>query len=576
MKTELIHPLAEIVSAACHKPAEDIIRLMQEPKNRDFGDIALPCFFLAKEWKLSPQECAVNLAAKLSLPTAINQATPVAGFLNFRFATKALADNVLGSISQLQDKLTCSENALQKILVEYSCPNIAKPFHVGHVRTTLLGNCLDRVLRFLDYDVESINYLGDYGTQFGFVWAGCKLWGKPTSADVMALLDIYRRATTLKEAQEKEQLKPEEKDYPNVNEIARSYFVDLENKEQYAVDFWRWCLDISLKFFKDTYERFDIRFDHYTGESAYRDKLKPTIDLIKEKGILVESQGALGVALSEAEGFARLSTPDGRSLYLTRDVAAAMDRMENFHFAKVLHIVGAHQALHFKQLRGVLKKMGFSWAENITHVPYGMVLGIHTRGSGQFIELNSFIDEGEARALKTYREQVTKRPASCDENEVAKAVARAAILFFYLNRSNNVDLEFNWDQALSFTGDSGPYVLYAYARISSIKEKYLNAGLTMAVTADTSLLTEESAHRLLTLLANFEEIVKKTGASYEPLHLTTYALDLAKAFSRAYNELQVVGAEPPLANARLALFEATRIVLGKTLELLGIRPIARM
>ncbi|MCC6933846.1 MAG: arginine--tRNA ligase [Deltaproteobacteria bacterium] len=576
MKGEITNRIAETIAAACNKTSSDIHGLLQAPKNQDFGDIALPCFFLAKEWKLSPQDCASKLAAQISLPNGVSEVTPVAGFLNFRFATNSLADGILSKSFCPPDHLDIPENRSIRLLVEYSCPNIAKPFHVGHIRTTLLGNCLDRVLRYLNYHIESINYLGDYGTQFGYVWAGSELWGKPQNDSVMELLAIYRRATALKAEQESGEIKPENKDLPDVKQMAQNFFVDLENKEIYAVDFWKWCLKISLDWFKKSYERLDIQFDHYTGESAYSDQLKQTIELVKQKGILVESQGALGVDLGEQDGFARLTTPDGRSLYLTRDIAAAMDRKETFNFSKVLHVVAAPQALHFRHLRGILSKMGFPWANDIVHVAYGMVLGMQTRGGGTFIELNDFINEAQARALKVYHEQVTKRPISCDEDAVVRSVARAAICFFYLNRSNNGDVQFNWDQALSFTGDSGPYVLYAYARICSIKEKFLSSGGVISEPFDSSLLVEESAHRLLTLLENFESVVKKVGATYEPIALTTYALDLARAFSRTYNELHVVGVEPNLANARLALFETTRAVLGKTLELLGINPIARM
>lgn len=576
MKQNIQKNLAAAIASIVNQPSEAIFKLLEAPKNRDFGDLAYPCFLLAKEQKKSPVECAKVLATSITLPQGIKESSAVGPFVNFRFDTHYLATDFINNVINSKETLLKIPARPKTIIVEYSSPNIAKPFHVGHLRATLIGNCLDRVYRYLNYQTISINHLGDWGTQFGFVWAGCELWGKPKNDDIIALLEIYRRATDLKLAQETSSVSVEDQDLPDINEMARRYFVDLESGIEYAVTFWKYCLNISLEYLKTTYSRFGISFDHYTGESFYSDKLDIVRQEIDAAGILRESQGAYGIDLGEELGFARIYTPDGRSLYLTRDIAAAIYRAKTFSFDRCIYVVGAPQTLHFKQLKGILAKLGHDYANRIEHVAFGHVLGIKTRGKGDFIELNDFLDEAEERALEIYHQQVTKRPAESNDQEVAKAVALAAIVFSNLNRTNHIDVQFSWDTALTFQGDTGPYLLYAYARISSIKERFLAEGGTFIPIFNPQLLTEAGAHELLSVLADFENTIEATADDNEPMHLTTFALNLAKAFSRCYNELKVVGAEPELANTRLCLFEASRRILGETLKLLGITPIERM
>jgi arginyl-tRNA synthetase len=571
--------LAAAIAYFADLDESDVLKALGAPKNRDFGDLAFPCFLLAKAWKQSPGDCAAKLASELRLPGGISDANPVGPYVNYRFDVGSLTSQVLDPILGVDEQATgawwTQENP-EKVIVEYSSPNIAKPFHVGHLRATLIGNALDRVFRRLGHNTISINHLGDWGTQFGFVWAGCELWGRPKEESVEALVDVYRRATDLKAAQENEAVAPEDASFQDINEMARKFFIDLENDEPYAVEFWKWCSSISLDYLKRTYQRLDIEFDHYTGESFYRDMLEDVSQELRDSNLLVESQGALGVDLGDELGFARILTPDGRSLYLTRDLATAEYRAETYDFDRCVYVVGAPQSLHFKQIKGVLKALGHDYSDSIDHVAFGHVMGMKTRGKGDFIELNSFIDEAENKALEAYSEQVTKRPEGLDENDVAKAVARAAIIFGTLSRSRLKDVQFKWEHALAFQGDTGPYVLYAYARINGIKEKALSNNLSPATSVDGALLPEDSARQLVSLLGEFRSAVDRAAAEYEPAVLCAYALDVAKLFSKAYLELQVVGAEKEVAEARLALFEAVRVVLGRTLRLLGISPIARM
>ncbi len=566
--------LAEALAKHTNLSLEVITRAIERPKKREHGDLAFPCFALAKVWQISPNECAKKLGTELVLPANFDRATAVGPFLNFSFERKHFAQGIFADIPAAK---ICSPRS-ETIIVEYSSPNIAKPFHVGHLRATLIGNSLDRVYRACGYNVVSINHLGDWGTQFGFVWAGCKLWGTPENATVTDLVELYRRATSLKEEQEKEikQPNPPNRELTTVNELARKYFLDLEAGAEYAVDFWKWCVDISMRYFRRTYERIDANFDHYTGESFYSDKLEGVKLQLEKSGILQTSQGALGVDLGEELGFARVLTPDGRSLYLTRDIAAAEYRFQTFKFSRALYVVGAPQSLHFRQLKGVLRALGHNYAENIIHVEFGHVLGMRTRGEGEFIELNEFFDEAYERSLHAYREQVMKRPEGLDEHSVATAVARAAIIFSTLNRTRSKDVHFDWNHALAFQGDSGPYLLYAYARINGIKEKANAAGISLQKSIDPAQLTDDHAYHLLALVGDYDEVIERTISDNEPNHLASYALELARGVSQSYMELKVVGAEKTLGEARLALFEAVRITLGKSLRLLGIEPVERM
>lgn len=571
--------LSDVIAGATSLPKEEIFRLLEKPKNREHGDLAFPCFALAKNWKVAPPQAAARLEKEISLPSGIASVQTLGPFLNFRFDrsefSRAVIESSLGT-----PKLGARQQSSGKVLLEYSSPNIAKPFHVGHLRATLIGNALDRVYRHLGHNVESINHLGDWGTQFGFVWAGCKLWGKPTEPTVAALVDLYRRATALKEAQEKNTVAAEDSGQPEVNAIAREYFIDLEEAKPYAVEFWQWCLDVSLKYFRETYQRLNVHFDHYTGESFYSDMLPAVREKLEKAGLLVESQGALGVDLAsrvrEDLGFARVFTPDGRSLYLTRDLAAAEYRARTFKFEKLVYIVGAPQTLHFQQLFSILQLLGERYADRLTHVSFGQVLGMKTRGSGEFVELNDLLDEAFERALKAYQAQVSKRPEGLDENQVAEAVGHAAIVFSTLHRSRIKDVHFSWDTALEFQGDTGPYLLYAVARINGIKERAQTAGLSLPKKLKIENTAEESFFHLASALDEFDEALERTITTHEPSELSTYALEVAKLFSKAYNELKVVGEEKSVAEARLALFDCTRRTLATALELLGCRVIERM
>lgn len=553
---------------------------LESPKNREHGDLAFPCFEIAKINKLNPVECATKLAQEIEFTNKEVTAKAIGPFLNFTFSKEILINKVLEQSFQTKKTDT---NKDKKILIEYSSPNIAKPFHVGHLRATLIGNSLDRVYRFLGFDVVSVNHLGDWGTQFGFVWAGCLIKGRPKEESVKALVDLYRFATDIKEKQEANQETEVKED---INIIARNYFLELEEGKKEALEFWKWCREISLNYLRETYKRLDISFDHYTGESFYSPMLEETLEFLRKQNLLVDSEGALGVNLSEASnnrdlGFARMTTADGRSLYLTRDIAAARYRAKKFNFDLALYVVGAPQALHFDQLVEILNKANQDYADKIKHIAFGHVAGMKTRGGGNFIELNDFLDEAYNRALDAYNNQVSKRPLELDEKKVATAVSLAAIIFSTLNKGRIKDVHFSWDEALAFQGDSGPYLLYAYARINSVIEKAIENGIIKSTSElsnsySPNLLAEDSAIKLTKVISEFDDALIRVLNENDPTYLASYALELAKHFSKAYQELKVLDTEKNLAQSRLALFEATKITLKNTLELLGIAVIDRM
>lgn len=569
IKLEVFDKISGYIGSELGLNSKVVLNLLSKPKDIEHGDIALPCFLVGKELGKNPATLAQELSILSNPPSLVKEMKAVGPFLNFKLNLEELAESLLLSNSNSNPFPSNNEN----IIVEYSSPNIAKPFHVGHLRATLIGNALDRIYNFTGYEVDSINHLGDWGTQFGFVYAGCKIWGYPESYSVSSLVELYKKATGLKESQEKDGIKNGEED---VNDLARAYFIDLEEGKEYALEFWQKCVDASLEYLKNTYERMHIKFDHYLGESFYSNKMGPVQKGLEEQNLLIESQGALGVDLGEKLGFARLFTPDGRSLYLTRDLAAAEYRYNEFNFTKSIYVVGAPQTLHFQQIKEILVKLNKPYAKDIVHVAFGHVLGMKTRGDGKSIELNEFLDEAERLALEAYRTGVEKRPEGLDEIEVSKKVALAAIIFSTLNRTNIKDVTFKWEDALSFQGDSGPYLLYAYARLKGIEERAKKEGLTGVSPFDFSSIDTEGARALILTILDFESTLRDTIKDNEPLILCQYALSLSKAISKAYLDLKVLGTDPKVGNTRLALFNKSREVLRVSLELLGIDVLERM
>lgn len=569
--TALIHS----IKSATNLPFEVIEKNLTPTKDLKHGDVAFPCFVLAKEWGVSPVECAKKLAANITLPQAFSRLECNGPYLNFFLDRVAAISSVTKEVLSQRERFGRGTNE-STIVIDFSSPNIAKPFHIGHLRTTIIGFSLGNLLRHLGHKVVGVNHLGDWGTQFGFVYAGCELFGRP-SDDMNEIVARYVQANMLRKAQEK----GEQLDKLNVNEAAREYFRRLEAGDSEAKAFWQWSLDVSLAYYNKTYKRMGITFEEFAGESFYVKFFDKFSENLRRSGILEDSRGALGVDLGEPLGFARLLTEDGRTLYLTRDVITADYRETTYHPEAIIYVVGAPQTLHFKQLQAILKKLNHPAADKIVHVPFGHVPGISTRKlsseSGD-LSLDGLLEEAHDRAREAYQSEVSKRPEGVDIEAVAEAVGLGAIYFNYLSRTNIKEFHFSWDEALNFKGDTGPYLMYAVARLYSMQERAKREeGLEVGECADGSKLVEEEAWELASTIARFPEVLAKTAKDLEPCNVCTYAIDLAKAISRAYVKLRVLG-EPDrdIARARLGLYVAAREVLGIALRVLGIRVLERM
>lgn len=557
----------------------DIIeKNLTTPKDLKNGDFAFPCFILAKELKKNPNECAKELAKKITLPKEFEKVEAVGGYINFFLNRKDFSNNVISNILKQGENYAKGEDKKKNIVIDYAAYNIAKQLHVGHLRTTFIGLSLYRVLKFLGYNVIAINYLGDWGTQFGFVYAGSKIWGRPDTADVDKLVDVYVKATRLRHQQDDNEVPDEDKDKPNVNEMAREYFKRLEAGDKEALDFWLWCRDGALKYIDDVEKRFGLEFDSHDGEAFFHDKTHTVEQMLKDSGVLTESQGALGIDLGEEKGFARIFAPDGRSLYLTRDIAAVFYREKMYNPESIVYVVAAQQNLHFKQLIGVIEKINENLSKKIKHVSFGFVPGMKTREGGA-ISLKDYLNEAHKRALEVYRNEVSIKPEGINENDVAEKVAIGASYFYFLSTSNNKDIHFNWNEVLTFQGDSGPYLQYAVARINSIISKAKEEGIDLKNDDKLELdcFLDNDSFYLITLLSKFKETIEKVGETYEPSFIANYILEVAKAFSKVYRTHRVLGEENiNISKTNLALFVATRSILAKGLYLIGVPVIDKM
>jgi arginyl-tRNA synthetase len=578
MEQTLSTTLITALHNATQLPPETLKGLVLRSHDTARGDFSFPCFILAKSLKIAPPLCAQKVLAEITLPEQFERAEAVGPYLNFYLKRAPFIEKLLAMITEQGNQYGKRDNGHQHIIVEYSSPNIAKPFHIGHLRATLIGLALDRVLRHSGYKVTTINHLGDWGTQFGFVFAGCEVWGRPSNPTVDDLVDLYKKANALRKAQDENTVAPEDQGKPNINAMARDFFTRLEAGQPEALSFWQWALDISMEYYTKVYKRVGAEFDFYTGESFYRDRLGDVEQSLKSAGILSDSNGALGVDLGKL-GFVRVFTEDGRSLYITRDLATADYRYKTFNPDHVWMVVGNPQELYLKQLFAILEKMHHPIAGKLKHIGFGYVPGISTRKAAagdEKISLGDLLEDAHVRALEAYRAQVDKRPEGLNEEEIAESVGLSAVFFDYLSRTNNKDFHFNWETALNFQGDTGPYILYALARINSIQSKAQEQGITPQRDISCELLTEESAYKLVALMARFPAVLDKVIEEQEPYHLALFALEMAKEFSSSYRALRVLGEPAELATARLTLFVRYKEVLERAIKLLGMRPVERM
>lgn len=555
--------IAQKISEVTNIEKEELKTYIEIPPNSDLGDYAFPCFKLAKSLRKAPPVIASEIKEAIKLDDgSIEKIEIVGGYLNIYINKASLAETVLKEVAQKQEKYGSSNIGMGKnVVIDYSAPNIAKPFHIGHLRSTVIGGALYKIYNFLGYNSVGINYLGDWGLQFGKVMAGYDMWKDEydfSQSEIQAILKIYVRFCQ------------EEKEKPELTEIAREYFKRLEDGEEKEVETWKWIRRISLENYQKTYNLLNSKFDSYNGESYYNDKMDAVVDELREKGLLKASEGAQVVDLSEYDmPPCIIITSAGTTIYATRDLASLKDRINKYDFDKAIYVVGNEQRLHFKQVFKVLELMGYpEYASKCEHVPFGLVVDkdgekIGSR-KGNSVFLEDILKEAIQKVEKIIDE---KNPNLENKEEVARKVGVGAIIFNDLSNSRIKDEIFDWDMLLNFQGETGPYIQYIYVRTRSLLEK---AGYVPDLeNINFSKLQEKEAIETLKLLYRFNEFVKLSADKNEPSIIARYLIDVAQNFSTFYNEHKIITEDKAVQDARLALTYAVGTVLKSGVTLLG-------
>lgn len=545
---------------------EEIKALLEVPPNKEMGDYAFPCFRLAKVFRKAPNIIANELSESIEAKGEITKVAPLGGYVNFFVNKSQLAESVIKNVLTQKENYGRSEMGKdQTVIVEYSSPNIAKPFHIGHIRTTVIGNSLYKIYESQGYKTIRINHLGDYGTQFGKLIVAFKKWGDKALVEANPIPELLKLYIKFHDEAEK---------YPEMEDEARAWFTKLENKDEEATELWQWFRDESLKEFSRVYDLLDIEFDSLAGESFYSDKMGRVIEMLEEKNLLQESKGARIVDLEEYKMPPALITKnDGSTLYMTRDLAAAIYRKETYDFDKCVYVVGSQQNLHFQQWFKVIELMGFEWAKDLVHVAFGMVAleeGTMSTRKGRVV----FLEDALNQAIEKTKDIIlSKNPNAKNVEEIAKQVGVGAVVFQELSNSRIKDYTFSWDKTLSFDGETGPYVQYTHARCCAVLRK-----AEQEVTTDINydLLTNEDSTEVLKVIASFNKNIVLALNKNEPHIVTRFILDLAQAFNKFYHDNPILVDDVELKNARLALVEATRQSLENGLKLLGMHAPTRM
>ena len=545
---------------------EEIQGLIEIPPNKEMGDYAFPCFKLAKVFRKAPNMIAEDLASQIEAEGAISKVVQLGGYVNFFVNKSQLAETVIKKVLTEKEYYGRSEMGKDEtVIVEYSSPNIAKPFHIGHIRTTVIGNALYKIYESQGYKTIRINHLGDYGTQFGKLIVAFKRWGDKATVEanpIPELLKLYVRFHDEAEA------------HPEMEDEAREWFTKLENGNEEAKALWQWFRDESLKEFSRVYKLLEIEFDSLAGESFYSDKMQRVVDELEEKGLLKESRGAQIVDLDEYKmPPALIKKNDGSTLYMTRDLAAAIYRKETYDFDKCIYVVGSQQILHFEQWFKVIELMGYDWAKDLVHVPFGMVAlesGTMSTRKGRVVFLEDVLNQA---IEKTKEIILTKNPDAENVDEIAKEVGVGAVVFQELSNSRIKDYTFSWDKTLSFDGETGPYVQYTHARCCAVLRK---AAEEVTTDIDFSLISDEDGSEVLKVIESFNKCILASMKKNEPHIVTRFVLDLAQAFNKFYHNNPIIVEDAELRKARLALVEATRQSIENGLRLLGMHAPERM
>ena len=543
--------------------ADQLKSFIETPPNTDMGDFALPCFKLSKIMRMPPVKIAENLASAFNPDQHISGAVAVNGYLNFRINRGGFADALLKEITDKGDLFGSDKIGDGKtVCIDYSSINIAKPFHIGHLSTTVIGSALCKIFRFLGYKVVGINHLGDYGTQFGKLIVAFKRWSSFDAVEEGRLKELSRIYVKYHE---------EAKLHPEMDDEARHYFKLIEDGDKESNELFELFKKITLEEVDKIYKLLNVSFDSYAGESFYNDKMASVVDEIKEKGLLKISDGASIVDLEE-HGMppCLILKSDGSTLYATRDIAAAVYRKNTYDFDKCLYVVAYQQNLHFKQFFKVLELMGKSWAKDMVHVAYGMVSlesGSMSTREGKVVLLEDVINKTIEKAYKVIED---KNPSLNNKEEIAKAVGTGAVIFGALCNNKIKDIVFSYDRVLSFEGETCPYVQYTVARCNSVIAKCGEYGDYK----DIDMTADE--YEVISVLGKFPDVVKSAAEKYEPSLVTRYALDLATAFNKFYMNCKIAIDDENLKNFRLKITKSVKITLTNALTLLGIETVEQM
>ncbi len=562
-KGKIVLGLSGLIESMEPKEIEGIIEV---PSDSNMGDYAFPCFKLARVFRKAPNLIAEDIAGRFGEQDYLESVVSLGGYINFKIDKELYVSDVVGEVLKKRDKYGSSdEGAGKKVIVEFSSPNIAKPFHIGHIRTTVIGNSINKIYKFLGYDTISVNHLGDYGTQFGKLIVAFLAWGNREVVEKDPIKELLKLYIRFHEEAEKD---------PDLEDQAREWFKKLENNDQEASRLWQWFREVSLKEFSKVYDLLDIEFDSYAGESFYSDKMPEIVESMRQKNLLEISRGAEIVNL-EDYGLppALITKSDGSTLYITRDIAAAKYRKETYDFFRNIYVVGSQQILHFNQLKKILELMGNKWAEDCIHVPFGMVAledGTMSTRKGRVVFLEDVLKKAVERTTEIIE---NKNPNLENKLEVARQIGIGAIMFQELSNSRVKDYVFSWEKTLSFEGETGPYVQYTHARCASLLSK---GGPLETDSFDASILTDDVSMEITRHLSKFKETVAEAGRKYEPAIVSRFVVDLAQLFNRFYHDHSIVVDDPKIRQARLVLTMCVKQTLKNGLALLGMQAPEKM